>query len=101
MNYSEFLKRKTVVAEKFGIDTTDLKLNTKLFKHQKDITTWCLEGGRRAIFASFGLGKTFMQLEIGRQLILKTGKPFLIVCPLGVSGEFKRAVPTLFDITIK
>ena len=31
-----------------------------------------------------------MQLEIARQCILKENKPFLIVCPLGVVGEFKR-----------
>lgn len=89
-SYNEFLKSKVVVAEKFGIDTTGLQYSDILFPHQKDIIDFCLEGGRRAIFASFGLGKTFMQLEIARQLIIKTGKPFLIVCPLGVSGEFKR-----------
>lgn len=90
MNYQEFLKKKVVVAEKYGIDTTGLSYSEKLFPHQKDIVNFCLEGGRRAIFASFGLGKTFMQLEIAKQLIKLTGKPFLIVCPLGVSGEFKR-----------
>lgn len=90
MNYQDFLKSKVVIAEKFGIDTTGIEFNSKLFPHQRDITRFCLEGGRRAIFASFGLGKTFMQLEIGKQIIGITSKPFLIVCPLGVSGEFKR-----------
>lgn len=90
MNYQEFLKRKVVIAEKYGIDTTGISYSEKLFPHQRDIVNFCLEGGRRAIFASFGLGKTFMQLEIAKQLIKLTGKPFLIVCPLGVSGEFKR-----------
>jgi DNA modification methylase len=88
--YQDFLKSKVVIAENFGIDTTELQLTEKLFPHQKDIVRFCLEGGRRAIFASFGLGKTFMQLEIAKQLILRENKPFLIVCPLGVSGEFKR-----------
>jgi DNA modification methylase len=90
MKYEDFLKGKVVVAEKFGIDTTTINYTEKLFPHQKDIVNFCLEGGRRAIFASFGLGKTFMQLEIAKQLIEKYNKPFLIVCPLGVSGEFKR-----------
>lgn len=89
-DYQKFLKGKVVVAEKFGIDTTQLSYTEKLFPHQKDIVNWALEGGRRAIFASFGLGKSFMQLEIAKQLINKFNKPFLIVCPLGVSGEFKR-----------
>jgi DNA modification methylase len=100
--YEEFLKGKVVIAEKFGIETENLELTEKLFPHQKDIVKFCLEGGRRAIFASFGLGKTFMQLEIAKQLIKITNKPFLIVCPLGVSGEFKRdnrKLNTGFDIT--
>ena len=89
-DYHEFLKSKVVIAEKFGLDTSQMNLTKKLFPHQKDIVNFCLEGGRRAIFASFGLGKTFMQLEIAKQLIIKYKKPFLICCPLGVAGEFKR-----------
>lgn len=88
--YEIFLKNKVVIAPEFGIDVSNLQLTEKLFPHQKDIVHFCIKGGRRAIFASFGLGKTFMQLEIAKQIILETGKPFLIVCPLGVAGEFKR-----------
>lgn len=88
--YDEFLKSKVVVAERHGIDTANFEYSELLFEHQKDLVKFCVEGGRRAIFASFGLGKTFIQLEIARQLINKYNKPFLIVCPLGVSGEFKR-----------
>lgn len=62
MEYTEFLKLKVVIAEKFGLDTSEIKYSDLLFPHQKDIVNFCLEGGRRAIFASFGLGKTFMQL---------------------------------------
>lgn len=102
MIYTDFLKSKVVIAEKFGLNTENLKLTEKLFPHQQDIVRFCLEGGRRAIFASFGLGKTFMQLEIAKQLIEHTNKPFLIVCPLGVSGEFKRdnrKLGTGYDVT--
>lgn len=102
MIYNDFLKSKVVIAEKFGLNTENLKLTEKLFPHQQDIVRFCLEGGRRAIFASFGLGKTFMQLEIAKQLIQQTNKPFLIVCPLGVSGEFKRdnrKLCTGYDVT--
>jgi len=90
MNYQEFLKGKVVIAEEFGIDTGGIEYSDMLFQHQKDIVNFCLKGGRRAIFASFGLGKTFMQLELAKQVISETEKPFLICCPLGVSGEFKR-----------
>lgn len=90
MQYQEFLKSKVVISESFGFESDKSKYSEILFPHQKDIVNFCLEGGRRAIFASFGLGKTFMQLEIAKQCILKENKPFLIVCPLGVAGEFKR-----------
>lgn len=90
MTYDDFIKSKVVVAERYGVETDGMHFSDRLFPHQRDIVRFCLEGGRRAIFASFGLGKTFMQLEIADQLIERTGKPFLIVCPLGVAGEFKR-----------
>lgn len=88
MTYEEFLKNKVIIAEDFGFEP--VWLPEKAFPHQKDICDWTIRGGRRAIFASFGLGKTFMQLINGVNCIKKTGKPFLIVCPLGVVGEFKR-----------
>jgi len=46
-------------------------------------------GGRRAVFASFGLGKTLIQLEICRLIRKHKGGKALIVCPLGVRQEFK------------
>lgn len=87
--YDEFLKNKIVAAETFGVDIAKDRLNAKLLPHQKDIVHWSLAGGRRAIFASFSLGKTVMQLEIARLVIEITGKPFLICMPLGVVGEFR------------
>jgi len=88
--YEEFLQNKIIISEDFGFDIEYENLNQKLKPHQKDICHWSLKGGRRAIFASFGLGKTFMQLEIAAQCIKKENKPFLICMPLAVAGEFKR-----------
>lgn len=88
MEYKEFLEQKVVIAEKFGfnpVENIDI-----LLPHQNDIVNWAIDGGRRAIFASFGLGKTVMQLSIARQCIIKENKPFLIAMPLGVVGEFKK-----------
>jgi DNA modification methylase len=88
--YLDFLENKIVVAENYG-DPFDIKgLSDILLSHQRVIVPWCLEGGRRAIFASFGLGKTLMQLEIAKHVIIVTGKPFLICMPLAVVGEFRR-----------
>jgi len=86
--YLDFLEDKVVIAEKFGFEPFE---NLEcLIPHQNDIVNWCIEGGRRAIFASFGLGKTVMQLSLARQCIMKEKKPFLIAMPLGVVGEFKK-----------
>ena len=75
MSYQEFLRNKVIISEDFGFDVD--MLSEKLHLHQPDIVRWCLKGGRRAIFASFGLGKTFMQLEIGKQCIIKEINLFL------------------------
>ena len=61
--YEDFLKSKVVIAESFGFKIEQSKLSKILMPHQRDICLWSLSGGRRAIFASFGLGKTFMQLQ--------------------------------------
>lgn len=90
MKYNSFLENKIVVAESYGFTIDDSIKPSVLMSHQSDIIDWAVDGGRRAVFASFGLGKTVIQLEIGHQIIHKTGKPFLIVLPLGVVGEFKR-----------
>lgn len=88
MSYEQFLKSKVIIAEHYGFDPA--ALSEMLNPHQVDIVNWAVRGGRRAVFASFGLGKTFMQLELARQCMLKENKPFLICCPLGVVGEFRR-----------
>lgn len=88
--YQQFLDAKRAEAPKAGFDPGD-EISDKLFPHQRDIVRWALRGGRRAIFAAFGLGKSIMQLEIMRILLAK-GKTerALIVCPLGVRQEFMR-----------
>lgn len=88
-DYKKFLEAKIVVAESYGTIINREFINEILLPHQKDIVHWSISGGRRAIFASFGLGKTLMQLEIAVQVMAITGKPFLICMPLGVVGEFQ------------
>lgn len=90
MKYKDFLENKIVIAEDFGTEIDNSLLSDILKPHQAVIVPWQIKGGRRAIFASFGLGKSIMQLEIAKQIIALENKPFLICCPLGVIGEFKR-----------
>lgn len=87
MNYTDFLKSKVVVAESTGFEVK--KINPVLKPHQKDIVKWAVRGGRRAVFASFGLGKTVMALETAKIIAEQGGRlPFLIGLPLGVRLEF-------------
>lgn len=90
MNYDETIKRKIQLATHSGVEINENEINPMLFPHQRDIVLWATRGGRRAIFAKFGLGKTFMQLEICRILQEKTGERAIIILPLGVKQEFSR-----------
>lgn len=63
MQYQEFLKSKIDIAPISGFDISDEEINPNLFPHQKDAVKWAVKGGRRALFESFGLGKTVQALE--------------------------------------
>jgi DNA modification methylase len=88
-DYYEFLQSKICLSQNSGFKIDRNTINTMLFEFQKDIVKWAIEGGRRAIFASFGLGKTFMQLEILKAILNQTQKRVLLITPLGVRQEFK------------
>lgn len=90
MDYKEFLKTKIEIAKDSGFNISVDSINPGLNPHQKDIVMWAIKGGRRAVFASFGLGKTAIQIEFCHQVVNKYGGKALIVCPLGVKQEFKR-----------
>lgn len=90
MNYREFLETKIELATDSGFAVDPAELNTALKPHQRDAVAWALKGGRRALFESFGLGKTVQELEFCRQAIRHEGNRALIVCPLGVKQEFQR-----------
>jgi DNA modification methylase len=87
--YQEFLEGKMLRAPESGFDPGD-DVSDVLFPFQRDIVRWALRGGRRAIFAAFGLGKSLMQLELMRLVGNREGGRQLIVCPLGVRQEFRR-----------
>jgi DNA modification methylase len=104
--YTDFLKAKAAVAPRFGglsVDENDL--NPELKPHTRRMVAWAIAGGRRAWFASFGLHKTATQIETMRVITKETGKPTLIVAPLGVRREFiqeaKRRFHGEFAVEIK
>ena len=90
MTYNDFLESKVYVAKETGFEISKAELSPALKPHQKDAVQWALRGGKRALFESFGLGKTVQELEFCRQVIRHEGGKALIVLPLGVRQEFTR-----------
>jgi hypothetical protein len=88
--YTEFLKAKADFEKNYGQPVNAGDVSPILLPHQADVVRWAVEGGRRALFESFGMGKTIQQLEILRLTLANTGGRALIVAPLGVRGEFIR-----------
>jgi DNA modification methylase len=89
-DYLAFLRAKVAVAASLGFEVDDSEINPILKPHQRAIVRWAIAGGRRAIFAAFGLGKSVIQIEIVRIVMTRVGGLGLIVIPLGVRQEFIR-----------
>jgi SNF2 family DNA or RNA helicase len=89
--YHQFLREKSAAPQDFGVPVEAGDIHPWLKPHQRAAVEWAVRGGRRALFESFGLGKTVQQLEILR-LILHRAPPAkrlmprrgLVVAPLGV-----------------
>lgn len=90
MDYLEFLKTKIEIATDSGFKVDKRKINKALKPHQSDAIVWALKGGKRALFESFGLGKTVQEIEFCKQAIDHHGGKALIVLPLGVKQEFTQ-----------
>ncbi|MBI1405689.1 MAG: DNA methylase N-4 [Caulobacter sp.] len=93
--YLDFLQTKVRMAEASGFAVALEDINPCLKDHARVAVRWALAGGRRAIFANFGLGKTSMQLELMARCIAEARRRGLvgrglIVAPLGVMQEFRR-----------
>lgn len=93
--YLSFLKSKIERAPVSGFDVAPEGINPALKPHQRDAVVWACNGGRRALFESFGLGKTAQELEFCHQCVKHSGGQALIVLPLGVKQEFTRDAVSL------
>ena len=98
MNYKQFIEKKIDIAPQSGIEIDPAEINGALKPHQRDCVLWAIRGGRRGIFAKFGLGKTIMQLEYCRILQAHEGGQTLIVMPLNVMPEFWNDAETVLHI---
>lgn len=87
-SYVDFLKSKIKIAPDTGIEFQPEDVNPILKPHERDSVLWMTKGGQRALFSSFGLGKSLTQLETLRLLMSKSEGKALIVAPLNVVPEF-------------
>jgi len=97
VEYLEFLKSKIKIAPDSGIEFKPEDVHSILKPHERDSVLWMAKGGQRALFSSFGLGKTITQLETLRLLMSKSEGKALIVAPLNVVDEFMHDARELLD----
>lgn len=90
MTYKEFLETKVELAIDRGFLARPEQINKALKPHQRDAVMWALRGGCRALFESFGLGKTIQELEFCHLAAEHENGRALIVLPLGAKQEFTR-----------
>ena len=95
-DYTAFLREKIKMDTFKGFDVPLEQINPNLKPHTRDIVKWAVQGGNRAIFASFGLHKTATQLEVMRQIGIHRPGLRLLCMPLGIRQEFKREVAQRF-----
>jgi len=100
MSYYDFLRSKIEIAADTGFDINPAEIHQALQDkpHERDAVVWAIKGGRRALFESFGLGKTAQELEYCYQVIKHEGGKALIVLPLGVRQEFTHDAVELLHI---
>jgi len=108
LDYDAFLREKVAFDRSFGFDVDDADLSP-IFRpghdlyqpHQADVVKWAVAGGRRAIFARYGMGKSVMQLEVLRLIVDRVGGRGLVVAPLGVRFDIVRDGHELLDLEVR
>ena len=88
LTYAAFLERKSQMSEGDGFVPTVMP--DFLFDFQRVLLDWAVRGGRRAIFADTGLGKTNLELAWAENVVRHTNRPVLLLTPLAVSSQTLR-----------
>lgn len=99
MEYAEFLKHKSVMAQKCGFSAENVQISGKLFDWQRAVITWAIERGRAGLFEDCGMGKTGQQATWANAVAEYTGSPVLILAPLAVARQTQREGQK-FDVEI-
>jgi hypothetical protein len=84
-DYEQFLAAKAQHGT--GVGFEPLWMPDFLFPFQAFLTEWAIRQGRGAVFADCGLGKTPISLVWAENVRRKTGKPVLLLTPLGVAFQ--------------
>lgn len=85
MSYESFLQKKRHISSNDGF--VPVFMPDFLFDFQKSLVEFSVLGGRRAIFADCGMGKTPMQLVWAENIVRKTNGKVLILTPLSVASQ--------------
>lgn len=83
--YGQFLAAKAQADGAAGFEP--LWLPDFLFPFQSHVTGWALRQGRAALFEDCGLGKSAQELVWAQNVHKHTGKPVLLLTPLGVTFQ--------------
>ncbi|MBW4580624.1 MAG: hypothetical protein KME42_13755 [Tildeniella nuda ZEHNDER 1965/U140] len=88
-DYNTFLNAKLSTASQTGFEVNPEWLGTPEPKYafQPHIVKWSLRCGRAGIYASYGKGKTYMQLKWADCVAKYTGDRVLILAPLAVAEQ--------------
>jgi hypothetical protein len=89
VSYEEFIANKTAIHVPTGHVAGDIG-KYRLFDFQRAIVEWAIKRGKAAIFSDTGTGKTAMLLAWADQVVSHTGKPVIVLSPLGVAGQTVR-----------
>ncbi len=87
-DYRAFIAARGRDVRRQGFTPRPINAAAKL--HQSACLDFALSIGKSAAFLDTGLGKSFIELEFGRQCAEETGKPSLILTPLAVAGQMVR-----------
>ena len=88
MDYAEFIDRKTQLGSMDGFDP--IWMPDFLFGFQEHLVDWALRKGRGGLFEDCGLGKSPQELVWCENIVRKTNKPVLLICPIAVGAQMLR-----------
>lgn len=99
LDYRQIVERSIVRHDARGIDRRDMP--DAIREHQRHAVDFALSKGSAALFLDTGLGKSLCAFTYAENVIAETGKPVLMLAPLGVTGQHKgEAAKFGFDATI-